>query len=206
MPNETRRVVLAAAGLAALAVAAFVARDGGSPVNAATDADAMVADWPAFSMLTAKTLIAQYGRPRESGPNSLTWSGPGAWKRSVLHRTDAGGNILEQTVSYAVPEDKLAQLRRFDARVRSNPAARELSVRADNPATNFLLANLAYEIVGGLKTVPEARRFYAQQLLLSEAGKTSDYLVFLRFARQPAAPRRARPPSLGASRDLELEQ
>ncbi len=206
MPNETRRVVLAAAGLAALAVAAFVARDGGSPVNAATDADEMVADWPAFSMLTAKTLIARYGMPRESGPNSLTWSGPGAWKRTVLRRTDADGNILEQTVSDAVPEDKIAELRRFDARVRANPAARELSVSADNPATNFLLANLAHEIAGGLKTVPEARRFYAKELRLSEAGKSSDYLVLLRFAGPPAEHPGERPARLGAPRDLELEK
>jgi hypothetical protein len=206
MPSKTSRVVLRTVRLAALILIAVVGAGAVSRPEVATGFDSAVADWPASSRLASEAWIEQYGPPQNFSRNCLIWSGPGAWKRTVLRRSAAGGNILEQSVAYSVPNNKIAELRRFDARIRVDSQAHELSIRTGSPAANFLLANLAYELAGDLKTVPEARRFYAEQMNLSQAGKTSDYLVLLRFASRPDAPRSESTPRLGAPHDLELEQ
>jgi hypothetical protein len=203
MPSKMSRVIFWTACSGALALAALAGHGGTAGAEPAAGVDSIVADWPAHSKLAARALAEQYGAPSESSESSLTWRGPGAWKRTVLHRSAAGGNIVEQVLVYAVPAGKIAALRSFDARVHADRATREFSVRSESPTTNFLLANLAYEIVGNLRTVPEARAFYDRQLRFSEAGKTSDYLSVLRFAPSPAAPGRDSVPRLGAPTDLE---
>jgi hypothetical protein len=172
----------------ALALTVFAMHGWAVPAKDVTEVDSIVADWPADSQITAKALTEQYGEPLESKKDALTWYGPGAWKRTVLHRSAPGGNLIEQVVVCAVPDRRISDLRSFDARIHVDKERNELSVRSESPTTNFLLANLAYEIARGIKTVPEAHEFYEKQLQFSEAGKTSSYLSTVRFAPGPVTP------------------
>lgn len=180
MQSEISRLMrrTACAGSLALAVFAGLA-------HGATRVDSILASWPENSRLTARALVERYGAPRKADDAALIWYGPGAWKRTVLHRSEADGNILEQVVDYRVPERRIDDMRAFDGRVLVDRKAGELYVRSDRPETNFLLANLADEVAGGFKSVDDARSFYDRQVRLSEAGKSSSYRDSLRF-EQPS--------------------
>lgn len=157
-------------------------------------AKAKLAGWPEPSRLAATAMTEEYGTPRKTSPDSLTWYGTGAWKRTVVRRQAAGGDVLEQTVGYVVPAEKAARMSEFDKRVAVDRKANELTVRSKAESTNFLLANLADEVAAGFKTPEEARRFYARQSELSAAGKSSSYVDRLRFQHEPVtAPPRTQP-------------
>jgi hypothetical protein len=188
MQSEMSRIARWTACFGTLVLGIFALRSWAVPAEDATQADSIVAHWPAGSQIIAKALTERYGAPLEAKKDSLTWYGPGAWKRTVLHRSDPAGNLVEQVIAYVVPNEKIADLRSFDARIHVDNEANELSIRSENPTTNFLLVNLAYEIVRGIKTVHEAHEFYDKQLQFSEAGKTSNYLSMVLFAQWPAAP------------------
>lgn len=186
MRNETSVVRRRAACLAAFFFAALA---GTFRAEASVNVDSVVAHWPDDSRLAAKAIAEQFGPPRRSDAGSLTWYGPGAWKRTVVHRSDPDGNIIEQAVDYRVPDERVASLRRFDRRISVNKRAGEMIVRSPSMATNFLLANAAHEIASGFTSVADANDLFARQTALSAAGKTSSYNTTLRFepARSSAA-------------------
>ena len=99
----------------------------------------------------------------------MTWYGPGDWKKTVLHRSDAGG--------------KAADVRSFDDRITVDEKRGEMTVRSDSEKTNYVAANLAHEVASGFKTPEQARNFYGKELRLADSGKSSSYLDSLRFVR-----------------------
>lgn len=103
MRSERSRVGRWTPRLAALILAALA---GGARLAGAASAKAEIAAWPAPSRLTAEALMERYGAPRKSDADSLTWYGPGAWKKTVVRRDAASGDVLEQTVGYRVPPEK----------------------------------------------------------------------------------------------------
>jgi hypothetical protein len=140
-----------------------------------------VKDWPARSRATALALISKYGEPGTFDDNSMVWNKNGPWRKTVVYRNAPEGfmhgkDVLEQTIGYDVPDDKVASLKRFDERLDVNKTSGELTSRGENESLNYLALNLADEIVNGKRNVDEARDFYHRMSRLAESGKSSAYL------------------------------
>jgi hypothetical protein len=141
--------------------------------------------------LLAANLIDEYGPPDRVEPSRLVWNNKhlmkriSAWDEIPGSRPDAGGYLLEETVSYQVPEPRRQDLASFSDDISVSPDGTELSARSDNEGLNFLALNLADEIIQGVKTPDEARQAYDQTLQLKAAGKTSAFTQGLLFLPSP---------------------
>ncbi|MBI5240372.1 MAG: hypothetical protein HY926_07855 [Elusimicrobia bacterium] len=165
------------------------------PVATLDTVDSIIARWPEKSRVLALITIATYGEPDEFGQDALVWRENRPWKRTVVHRQAPRGrsclsedDLLQQAVDYRVPLDKFGELARFDARVEANRARNELSVCSASEQLNFLAANLADEVISGERDSEQARIFQRQTVTLMEAGKTSPYLMSLRFSPAGSKP------------------
>jgi hypothetical protein len=200
MSHSTTFVV--AAGLlwaAAGCVPAVKTASNGEPAMGARGrrelAESVCSGWSDKSRLAARVLISRYGAPDVVGSSRLIWHGNGPWKRTIVRdvpRPYAGAadedlGVVEQTVSYVVNRRKSEALSRFSRRLSFDLARMEMTSRADREEVNFLLLNLANDVNGGAMTVPDARYAYARILELEAAGKTTPYLLDLRFG--PERPR-----------------
>lgn len=172
----------AAAGLAALLAGAPAAFAAGR--SAAEEA---IAGWPAGSRTAARAMIESHGPPQKIQDGELVWFGPGDWKRTAVRENPGpdGAGVVEQTVAFHADQDAARRVREFDQRASVDVQAAELTVRTDGEASNFLLANLANEVASGFRSPDEARDFYARQVGLENAGKTTPYLEGLNFIARP---------------------
>jgi hypothetical protein len=144
--------------------------------------------WPERAKIAARATLEKYGPPDEIGPDALVWWDNGPWKRTVVYRRAwphyegaEDKDYLENTVGYRVPGEKLDELSRFDGKLDADARYEEMTSRSESEAMNFLVLNLAYEIVAGRRGLPDARRFAARTARLSAAGKSSPYLERLLF-------------------------
>jgi hypothetical protein len=177
--------------IAGLGLAAILSVAGAPVIAQTNDApETVIQNWPKELQSQARYLIEKYGAPSSSDANSLVWMNNGPWRKTILHRegfTKAmmGKNRdhLEQVVAFAVPEDKIADLQRFDKRISVNQATDEVSSHADTESMNYLALNLADDIVKGERTVQGARAFYRKTKMLEKTGKSSPYLDGLLFAK-----------------------
>jgi len=138
--------------------------------------------WPSSSEKTAQAMIQKYGQPGRVTEDSLIWYNNGPWKKTVVHREASDGEdgttatgILEQTITYQLPENRFAALDTFTRGMLGDLRRSELSSRSNSEKKNFLAINLAEEIITGQKTLEQAHVFYYKQLDLMEAGKSSRY-------------------------------
>jgi|CXWL01.1.fsa_nt_gi hypothetical protein len=153
------------------------------------DVDSIIANWPKDVKAQAAMLIERYGKPSTVDAMELSWNNNGPWKKTVLHRDGFTQSMLgrdrdhlEQTIVYKVPEDKIADLQRFDKRLEVDQAAGELTSHADSESMNYLALNLANDIVTGQRNVQAARTFYQRVKMFEKVGKTSPYLNGFVFA------------------------
>lgn len=150
--------------------------------------ETVIQDWPGASRSEARVMIAKYGEPSGFDDDSLVWFGNGEWRKTVVYRKAPrsflgyrGRDVLEQWVAYDVPDRKLAELKSFDDRIKYDKPAGEISARSENESLNYLVLNLADEIVADKRNVQEARDFYRKTRKLSESGKFSSYMDGLLF-------------------------
>lgn len=176
-------------GLAAILCAAGAGAY--AQTQAAGPTEAIIESWPKDLQTQARALIERYGKPGASDANALVWLDNGPWRKTVLHREGftrpmmgQDRDHLEQVVSYQVPENKVAEIQRFDKRIEVNRATDEMSSRADTESMNFLALNLADDIIRGDRTAQAARMFYRKVKMLEKAGKSSPYLEGLLFAKR----------------------
>ena len=153
--------------------------------------ETVIQNWPKELQAQARALIERYGEPSASDANALVWFNNGPWRKTVLHREGFTQAVvgkdrdhLEQVIEYPVPEDKIADIRRFDKRIEVNRAIDEMSSRADTESMNFLALNLADEIIKGERTAQGARVFYRKVRMLEKTGKSSPYLEGLLFTKK----------------------
>jgi hypothetical protein len=204
MSNIPGRGVVAA-GLIVFALGALRARSEQPgplepPIRNETSAavqtpERVIRNWPALPMREARVLIDKYGEPDRFDDDSLVWENNGPWQETIVYRkarptfTDGREeDILEQSISYDVPQDKLAALERFDDRLEVDRPIGELSSRSGNENENYLALNLADEIVGGKRTPSQARDFYRRTLKLAASGKSSPYLQGFLFHVRGGSP------------------
>ena len=197
--------VFAALGCAALlAAAGCFSRVKTSPqadvAGAALDrrelAQATVAHWSQVSELAAKRMMEEYGVPDEVHADHLIWVNNSPWRRTIVSNVqapyaDSGAaelGVIEQTVSYRSTPKQAIDVAAFDDRVAFNARAGELSSRADKEEHNFLRLNLADDVAHGRLRPEAARGSYGSIVNFEASGKTSPYLLGLRFAVAPGAP------------------
>lgn len=154
----------------------------------------VIQKWPKNLQSEARMLMDRYGQPDSIEDNKLVWNDNGPWKRTIMHKEGQTRSMigrsrdhLEQVISREVPEDKVADLQKFDKRIKVDRDAGELSSRSDSERMNFLTLNLADDIIKGQRSVSDARSFAKQVQSLEKAGKSSPYLDGLIFTMQNGA-------------------
>ena len=107
-------------------------------------------DWPKASKMAAEEMIKKYGQPDVSSEGLLVWMDKDHWKKIAVSREETEHNfpidhtdMLEQSVSYKVPADKVDELVEFDGSVVVDRTQGLLSARCDMEANNLLALNLA---------------------------------------------------------------
>ena len=150
--------------------------------------------WPAENQKVAVELIDKYGPPAASTAQLLIWYGNGPWKRTVLHRSGVRHNfplphqdILEQTVNYRVPADKVADLLNYNGSLVIDRTRGELSVHCDSEQENTLTLNIADDIVKGERTADQGLGYHAQVIRGLQIHEPESYPQQLRFKPQPAS-------------------
>jgi hypothetical protein len=190
---RTTRIAGASAALAlALAAGCTTGRgvgmgSGGAPVGALE-----LDGWAPASRTAAAEMQAKYGAPDEVTPTMLVWHDNGPWKRTVISREETPHSfpaphpdVMEQVIDYRVPPELFDELAAYDGSVIVERTKGELSARCDKEGANFLALNLAHEIVTGRRTVEDARRMYAEQIMAMKAGRPAPYTERLLFEPMP---------------------
>jgi hypothetical protein len=151
-----------------------------------------IAAWPEKTRQLAARLVTKYGPPADVAARQITWYGNGPWKRTALYRDEVQHNfasshkdVLEQTINYKVPTDKLAALADFNGSVVVNRTRGELSSISDGEDTNFLALNVADDVIKGERDPDQARTYYAQIIRARMIREPEAYLQGLKF--KPAA-------------------
>lgn len=164
---------------AAIGVSLFAA--GAAAERPAAD---LVPDWPSLSRNLARVVAQEYGKPDHIAPEALVWRNRGNWSTISVFRdmdTVDKPNILRQAVSYSVPLKNWRRLSAFNRGVTYDPVRHELVARSDSEAVNMLALNLADEVIRGVRSAPDAEKFYDLTTSLSAAGKGSRYMRQLLF-------------------------
>lgn len=144
--------------------------------------------WPDDSREAAQLVIDRYGEPDEATDTALTWHKAGPWKRIVaskaFYRHDFPAphiDAVESIIDYRVPPDKCSALAQFDGSVIVERTAGEVSARCHDEEANFLALNLMHDIVTGVRSVQEARDYYAKEFIDYRRRKPTPYMQGLRF-------------------------
>lgn len=153
--------------------------------------DKMTEMWPDASKLAIKNLTSKYGLPSTVTEEMVVWGANGAFKRSIVYKEEVThsfpsqhSDILQQTVDYRVPLDKVASLAKFDGSLVIDRTKGELSARNANEEMNILSLNLADKVVRGEMTAEQARREYSKNAEVLAAGSTNNMLTTLNFSSQ----------------------
>jgi hypothetical protein len=153
-----------------------------------------LAGWSQASQMAAAEMQRKYGAPDEVTPTMLVWHDNGPWKRTIISREETPHSfpaphpdVMEQVIDYRVPPGMFDELAMYDGSVIVERTKGEMSARCDKEGANFLALNLAHEIATGRRTVEDARRFYAEQIMAMKAGRPAPYTERLMFQPQPNA-------------------
>ena len=148
----------------------------------------LMEDWSDEAREAAQLVIDKYGDPDESTPSVLIWDKSGPWKRIVAYRDVDSHNFpaphndsVESFLQHAVSSDKVSALAEFDGSVVFNRTRGELSARCHDEEANLLALNLAQDIVEGVKSVQQAREYYAHEFLAYRKKEPTPYMQGLNF-------------------------
>jgi hypothetical protein len=151
-------------------------------------AKALIGQWSEDSALAARLMMDEYGTPDEVLYERLVWNKKGPWRRSVVqnvrpfYTADHDLAIIEQTIGYELTPSQASDVAAgLGERVRYDARSRELSARSDREELNYLGLNLAHDVVLGTLRPERARDSYELIISLEAAGKSSPYLLGLRF-------------------------
>jgi hypothetical protein len=187
-PSTTRAMTILGASALLAACASTQQQmersDGASTISASSNQESQLAAWPEKPRMTGQMLIRKYGRPDVAGSRMLVWYDKGSYKRIALARDEQPHNFpmphtdyLAETVSYAVPLDKLNDVARYDGSVWFHRTRGELTAQCDKEEMNNLALNLAHDIATGHRSVEDARAFYARTAMAFMSGDRSNPYV-----------------------------
>lgn len=153
-----------------------------------------VTGWPEASKMAVEEITGKYGKPDGVTDNELIWLNKGNWKKICItkHETKHSfpiehTDMLQQTISYKVPEDKMDDLGKFDGSVTFDRTQGTLSARCDMEGNNLLALNLAHDIITGKRTADQARTHFAAVVKQKMNGGNPEYMQKLMFSPMPGA-------------------
>lgn len=121
--------------------------------------------WAEPTRALAQDLIGRYGLPDEGTRSLLLWSGCGHWKRTVVRRAPngiSGPLALEQAVGVPLSEKDAATLVALGFDLYADLPHQEIVFLSDREDRNYLMANLALEVLAGHRTARAAKAVYAR--------------------------------------------
>jgi hypothetical protein len=182
---EARRALAGGAVLLLLASCAPSSPDVAVRRRKWTDAEnGGISDW---SNVTNNMMVDEYGSPDSVETFGLVWYYRGPWQKIEVWDelnfipTAGASQNLEETIVYPVPEEKRDALLSFNRGLYVSAEGGELSARSASEERNYLMLNLADEIVRGLLSPRDARAVYLRTLRLADAGKWSPSMHRLLF-------------------------
>lgn len=189
MPNrgkssgiDRRRLLRLGTAAGASVWAVTAARAAGDRKIEAGDVAEITKEWPEAAKAAASDMLQKYGPPQEATATLLIWRQNGPWKRTIVHRDGADHafarphkDVLEQVVEYKVPINLFNALATYDGSLLADRTRGELTAHCDTEATNFLLVNLAHDIIRGHLTAEQARDAHTQAIRELMAGKRPEY-------------------------------
>ena len=147
-----------------------------------------VSSWPEASKMAVDEITAKYGKPDGVTAEELFWLEKGIWKKICVTKMESKHSfpiehtdMMQTTINYDVPEDKMDDLGKFDGSVTFDRTQGTMSARCDKEGNNFLALNLAHDIVTGKKTVVSARKAYGDIVKLKMKGGNPLYMAKLTF-------------------------
>lgn len=148
-------------------------------------------NWPEASRMAVKEIMGKYGKPDGVTPEELIWINKGVWKKICINKKETKHSfpiehtdMMQTTISYDVPEDKMDELSKFDGSVTFDRTQGTMSARCDMEGNNFLALNLANDIIVGSKTVDQARTAYGDIVKQKMNGGNPEYMQKLSFSTQ----------------------
>ena len=125
----------------------------------------IIQTWPRAPRQAALETIHRYDLPHEVTPLRLVWHYNSPWKRTVVvkegarHKFPSGHeDVLEQTVEYSVPLEKVKGLFVFNGSLLIDRTRGELTSRCNSEPINIAILNLAHQIIIGRLDVQSARK------------------------------------------------
>lgn len=150
-----------------------------------------VSQWPEACRMAIEETTKKYGKPDGVTANELIWWNKGVWKKIAIDKMESKHSfpiehtdMMQQTISYKVPENKMSDLGMFDGSVTFDRTQGTMSARCDKEGNNLLALNLANDIVTGKKTVEQARKAYGDMVKEKMNGGSPAYMQKLAFATQ----------------------
>jgi hypothetical protein len=160
----------------------------GAGMSRSSDAKPSLSGWPAAAQEAITMISGKYGPPDETTESMLVWHNKGPWVKTMISRMETQHlfpaphtDLMEQSIYYKVPPDKVDELAAFDGSVTVRRTQGLLSARCDKEGANFLALNLANEIITGKTTVEDARKKYGEQIMAMKAGQPAPYTERLLF-------------------------
>ncbi|MEK7556536.1 MAG: hypothetical protein AAB538_01005 [Patescibacteria group bacterium] len=133
--------------------------------------------WPAHSRQRARALVAEYGVPQNESSDYLEWDRVEEWQRVRVRRD----GLIEETVPYAVPGERLEKIRAFGGRLFIDMWHQEVTVTGESEEVNRLLLNLMHDILVGAKTPGQAWEKYEWSQRALSWHWPDPYLTHLHF-------------------------
>ncbi len=150
--------------------------------------------WPEASRMAVREIIGKYGNPDVMSSDELIWADKGVWKKICINKKETKHSfpiehtdMMQTTIAYRVPENKMSDLGKFDGSVTFDRTQGFISARCDKEANNFLALNLANDIITGKKSVEQARTAYGDIVKEKMNGGDPEYMKKLTFSFQPNA-------------------
>ena len=147
--------------------------------------------WRDLPRLGARQLIDQYGLPQAASNDMLVWTKAQPFKRITVMNIETPHafplphvDYMEHTVSYSVPQAKVADVIAMDGSTTINKTAGEMSARCDLEAHNVLTLNLNHDIATGKRTVSQARQQFGKVVEKEITGQGDPSLESLQFEPQ----------------------
>ncbi len=150
--------------------------------------------WPPRTIALAVDLIKKYGEPYDATPHQITWYRNGPWERTAVFKEATPHkfpklheDVLEQTVDYRVPLEKVADLLKYNGSLVIDRTRGELSAHCDSEQQNFITLNIANDIVTGNRDVEQALAYPPQTIVGTRDHDPEKYPQKLRF-KAPSPP------------------
>ncbi len=156
---------------------------------------AQLENWPEAPKSLGRTIIGHYGPPHEMTPTKMFWYRVEQWAQMELTADEVVHNFptphtdfFAQFVEYPVDPAKVAEVAAFDGSVIINRTAGQIGSRCDTEGANTLTLNVLVDLLGGRKSLAEARTFLAENLAAFGMGRDAPYAEKLQFTPVPSSP------------------